>query len=1166
MPKTSKKLRRVDGSEGHRATPARSPRTKSETPAKESKVKPLQMPDSKPRPAVKDLTKYQTNRAPAVKSRPRSRSKPFASREASSHSTAATSQPLGLARAKASNSSQDAGQMKTPKVTTGGTPIRAKISAAATQSSERITQGGRRDPYLVPSDSEDDLPGPKPTSVPTRRESSASGRARPSDRAPKKRGSVLPSTPTYAATTPSPPTISSKDVHVSSASRHPQPRIATQLPPDAEVILIDSSSSNETPSHFITSAGHSEVRRRSNISSPVPNRTPSDSIAISVNDRSSNTGITFPAVSSRLRSATSGKPAPSQRSPSGILPRTQATLLTVASSQSDGEGASAEISTPVRPSVKVVEKRSSHSVNGHLNIIDEKTGEANREVSDGKSLKSPREVLPGRPKRELRKTKLEKYQGKDKLCGVPKPSSSSRAAIGSEKKNTKVKFEEDVQDEPMLESSFKESKHSDDEYQPSSTNEEQSSEDSGTDRSLSQPSQAGGLTHSAKSMKSSQSSPGRTLRNGPCPKPGTSLTPISKPRPKLREHVTKSLVKSEFRQGHSKHVHDGFSKASTSNESGDEDIRPAKSERRRRLRWDPLSWMDKYGAMFVPDLEGGTGRIWLADGPFKGWIYDGPGAGGYIPGCKAPDEDILAEAEKTAVPRMLQTWTDSEDDGSSDVKALCEDKIAAGLSFLDIHQDSSMTTNLECLATNPKGDLCGPVPLPGTSLETSRKTRLLPEAEDKATEREERRKRTKQYVLANISGKEINSQQMTDFSTSTSSKVSGSLSADPASAATPKHTPTPLSAASETTSALIAQQLIDDCAPPSNQELAELMSSSPAIRRVRGSSPAQKVHEQDGYVDDHISCSSSEPSAGIPARIPPKTLSLPQATRRSRYAPFRLEHSGALHVLNGVAERRTTRPLIDCSPSEVKTGQGDHGVEQVGADTESESLIPFKGTPIKTNIMVVLPFFPAGKRAEYEIVSPAEEPDSLFTATPKTFKEINKATEEMDLKSNDSNAEETLQYPATSSPPRSFDKSEPAAMESGEGVLYELQAAPSEVVATITAQKWRTKSGEKQKPTVKEGRIGEKRKRKTFTSDVSVTDAARVSKKKKTNDGQSPQKKLSRHQKKRHHKLLRKQHNKDNPSLHRAGENTEGLVKGNVGTQSTVTPPNTSRPTSVETK
>ncbi|KAI1134045.1 hypothetical protein F5Y05DRAFT_399922 [Hypoxylon sp. FL0543] len=861
--------------------------------------------------------------------------------------------------------------------------------------------------------------------------------------------------------------------------------------------------------------------------------------------RSGNKVATSSAVSSRLRSTMSEGPALSQPTQSGVRERADATPVTGPSFQSDGDGELGEISTPGRPSLKAVGKRSSHSVNSHLNIVGEKTSDANGVASNREHIKRPREIVSDRPKRGLQTTKSGEPKRKDELSGIPRASSPSRAAISSRKKNAKVRFEEDgdVESEPALKPPFKESECSDEEYRPSSTNEEQSSGDASVDELFSQRLPAEVLSQSAKDLEPSQSSPDRTLRSSSCPRPETSITPVSKPKPQLGEHATRSPVESKVGLGRSKHAHNALSKTSSSNEDGDRKTEPTQPE--RAPRWDPRSWMEKYGASFVFDIEGGTGRMWLADGPFEGWIYDGPGAGSYIPGRSAPDEDTLIEAEKVAVPRMVQSWSDSEDEASLNGETICEAEVGAGPLTSSIHQGPSTTTNLERLATISKEKSRSPVPYRSTSPGTSRKAGLLHQAKDKATERAERMNRTKQYVLAGISGKGINSQLATDFSTSTSSKVSGSLLSTLASAATPKHALTSPSAASETTSALITRQLIDDCAPPSNQELAELMSSSPAFRRARGSSPAQNVNGQDGYVDDDVSSSSSEPSSGIPARISPtKTPPPPPAPPSGR---------------------RTPRPLFDRSPSIAKPRRPDLGLEQSGANIRSRSRVPLKGTPINTNIFVELPALTAEERAEYAVVSPAEEIDS---ATPKSFREINEATEETGVESNDSDAEETLQSPAASSLPKGLRKSEPAAPEPGEEVPPELQPASSGMVATAattthtTVQKRHTESEKEQRPT-SEGRVGETRKRDALSSDVSVTDPMHVNKKQKTDDGQKPSKRLRSHQRRRRRRRELKQRNKDNMPQGPKDKDTNGLVEGNVGSQPTVTPtaprPNTPR-------
>ncbi|KAI0104043.1 hypothetical protein F4776DRAFT_483973 [Hypoxylon sp. NC0597] len=1094
MPSTSKRLGRLDSSKGHHTTSALSPLARSEAPMKESDAKPLQTPDTKPKPAIKDLTKRrsyytpaakssprsqskpaikdltkrQSNRAPAVKLSPRSRSKSVASPAVNGQSPAATSQPPGLTGGKASNSSQSDGQLKPSKVLSGGTPIRVTKSAVTTNNHERIAQGGRTDPYHIPSDSEDASLGHRPTSIPGGRESSALKRVKASNAVPKTHRSVPPSTPVRAAVEPSAPIIPTQDAHIPGPSRRSQPRAAVQIPSDVEIISIDSSS-NDTSGHRIASNGHSKAKRRSDIGNPALTQTPSHSMVIPAGDHSSNSGIASSAVSSRLRSATAHDLSSPHHTTLPMIPAEFSSASAVGASSRVGEE-SDKISTPVRPSVRAIGKRSSHSVNSHLNIVDEKTRDADRVVPDRSSIKCSSETPTSHPKREPRQTKSKTSRGKNTSGVVPQFTSSSGANISGGKKATKVRFKEDLEDEFIPEPSFKRSKYSDGEYRPSSTNEEQSSEDSDNDELLSDDSQARALLHSAESLDSSQLSPGRILRSGSYPKPTTSNSPINKPRPKLQEQVTKSSVKSKFGRG-SKRSRDVVSGVLSLNESRDEEkgkqaglnvarqasldlvpnglhdreepVASQQTKPERIPKWNPRSWMQTYQTTFMPTNRDGVG--WVADGPFKGWIVDGPGAGGYIAGCHAPDYDTLIEAEKTAIPKPPPNYISSDDDLSSNAEASCEDEVSTEPSTADIHRTPMM-------------------------IESSRKTRSPIEAKDRVMERAERMKRTKH------------------------SKVSGSFPANFASPATPRHTQSPPSAVSETTSTLITQQLIDDCAPPSNQELAELMSSSPAIRRVLGSSPAQKVDDRAESVDDHMSSSSSESSSGIPAHIPTKTQSPPLTLPQTRSAPF--------------------RPLNDYSPSTAKPSKRDHSAKRVGADVKSKPPISSMAAPIKTNIVVELPFLTPEKRAEYKVVSPVEETDSVFAATPRSFKEINKATEGMDMGFNDSDAEETLQSPATPSLSKSLGKLEPSARKPRERGSHDLQPAPSEVTRSVTAQKRYAKSGEKQKPATGEGRTVQTRKRKASTSDVSVTDTTPASKKQKTNnDDQIRRKKRKNHRK-----------------------------------------------------
>ncbi|OTA55408.1 hypothetical protein K449DRAFT_388065 [Hypoxylon sp. EC38] len=173
----------------------------------------------------------------------------------------------------------------------------------------------------------------------------------------------------------------------------------------------------------------------------------------------------------------------------------------------------------------------------------------------------------------------------------------------------------------------------------------------------------------------------------------------------------------------------------------------------------------------------------------------------------------------------------------------------------------------------------------------------------------------------------------------------------------------------------------------------------------------------------------------------------------------------------------------------------------------------------------------------------------------------------MDIGSNDSDAEETLQSPAISSLSKSLGKLEPSAREPREQGFQDLQPAPSGGTTTsITAQKRHTKSKEKQKPPVKEDRTVQTRKRKASTSDAPVTDITPNSKKRKTNDDQSRKKKRRTHrERKRRRNALRRQQNQNNLTQPQAGDDSNGPAEGNVGWNSTVTSPIASRPTTAKT-
>ncbi|KAI0880295.1 uncharacterized protein GGS22DRAFT_175264 [Annulohypoxylon maeteangense] len=778
----------------------------------------------------------------------------------------------------------------------------------------------------------------------------------------------------------------------------------------------------------------------------------------------------------------------------------------------------------------------------------------------------------------------------------------------------KVRFEKKVVDKPIPESFFREPKYSDDEYQPSG-HEELSSEDRDSNNPSFQGSTAISTPSPAEDRKSSRPSPGRTLRSGSRPKLPISFTPMNKLVPKAQEwELSPKLPNrpSRFGQGYSKRVRDAFSDTSSScksegdpneqvhtntelqskqdseNDSEDSVITELIHSTKER-QWSPRAWMERYETEFMP---GRDGSVWFATGPFKGWILDGPRAGGYISGCKEPDDETIAKAEKTAELRWNQRWVDSECEDVSDAEGSNNEAINIGRVTPSNHEDATSTDIQQPLIRASKGKSSHKSSLPSTLRNILGKTSPRVKINDKAVEWAERTERTKQYVLAGGSSDNIYPQQKSSPCKPISSRTRGKFPTHLALTTAPQSAPSPPSAESETTSTLITQQLINDCAPPSNQELAELMSSSPAIRRANTSSQVHKVCEP-------AESSSSESSSGIPARISPKPPARALEVPRTQVASFGPEHVNAAHILGGIAGRRTTRSLTTTFPPTIESNKIADGVERLSTDSKPDPSSQYGKDSSKTNIVVEVPGLSTKEQREYEVVS--STPDIRSTLSPKSFKEINEATSGTDIESNDPDAEKTLDYVLRQSPrwlTNITEANEPSNMNafrlsstliatpSTQGFLgdtakptvqgsdnnemsEELHPRASKTVAPAPISNTSTTSEKGGNIVGGSSEVKKRRKRKASAPDASLADESHPDKMPKI-DGQSRAKteRLTYRQRKRRQRRLRQKQRKYDREQQPV-DNEVGKVVGkgvNRSSQSTMTPPASSRPTSSEAK
>ncbi|KAI2613475.1 uncharacterized protein GGS25DRAFT_467315 [Hypoxylon fragiforme] len=794
-------------------------------------------------------------------------------------------------------------------------------------------------------------------------------------------------------------------------------------------------------------------------------------------------------------------------------------------------------STPPYPSAKAIGKRSSHSINGHLNIVDIKTRDGTQvlsnipstdEKSKGRVYEQLREKphkdgdgqLSPTPSKEINKSNIisiasgnpqvrlddyaysrrrsdvgklmrhgqpnlsspglrssssssDRISGTDKTCDVvaqrgitesvrgissqnpfhldgrpgdislPRSQNSKaidrqnsitpKAAIEDVKKTTKIKFAKKRRERDIPDAFFKEPQYSDDEYRPLSSNGETSNSDSGEDSSLSRRSLLAASSRGVMHAQPAQAGPNPRPRNGLRPKPTNPFTPINKSDPKAKEPESASKLSMKLGRAYPKHVRDIFSDGYSSAECDDDDDDTKKQKQRarnidldnqqdsagivaeqpvagfeRKPWWEPLKWIKRYETDFVSDS---TGRLWLADGPYKGWIWAGPGAGCYIPNCHAPDDAMLAKAEETAIrnPTYASSYFESESEehssseledseGHDTVKGAGSDKLAIERPISSTHQNRVVM------------------------------------------EKEARMRRTEQYVLnssSSVREEELNATQDLD---STCSTTRDKLPSTFAPTTPLKRTPSPPSAVSETTSILITRQLMNDCAPPSNQELAELMSSSPMKHFAKDSSPIRKCSKKAAG-NSHMSSnsSSSESSSGIPAWVGPKRSPQPVVTSRKQDTPSLRSESSAMYIMNGIAERRTTRrlqayqsPVVESSQSsQIASQELPTSLEDSQIKTAKRKLKEPKGrranrvepswkdngvtATMPTHVEVMLPRMATEERAEYAAISPVEEDDKFSTPSPKSFKEINKSTSRDGVQFSDSDIEE-LNYVLRQSP------------------------------------------------------------------------------------------------------------------------------------------------------
>lgn len=583
----------------------------------------------------------------------------------------------------------------------------------------------------------------------------------------------------------------------------------------------------------------------------------------------------------------------------------------------------------------------------------------------------------------------------------------------------------------------------------------------------------------------------------------SAVTPINTLKSEVQNEKPMQAT-SRFHRGYPKRFREKFSDASDSDDSEDEassdDDTTTQSTKvlTRNPWWNPMGWIMRYQTTF------GSQSGEIADGPFKGYIPFGPRAGTYLPSYGPPSDKKLAEAEKTAV--LKDAWSDCTPGDSTAVSSDVDDDVSESedTDGEDVEDNSIPKKNESDEGVSTGSSLEGlvdsrhlAVPDRGHGVVQSRSGRpieipssqtpdlsITSTSEDKdvedvssllrniAAERAERLDRTTQYILTGNRTQErpsSNTHVLSDASDSTSQKLPSNL----APATTPAVNSSTPSGVSETTSIQIAQQLTQDSqltqdnAPPSNQELGILLSSSPSrASNPRKATPAKAKAKAKARIprvfagpdhDDAFTTSSTEPSAGIPARLPPKTpprkqRSVPSTPEVVAASPQLEHHSpSADFILNGIAHRRSTRlmsvssairpnysfaglesssniPAPDQSPSKSPS----RPAREVLVTSKNDEVLPSKdgkdeapSSHAAAGISIELPTMTTEKQAEYETVSAAvstpasPEQDLIDDPHPlKSFEAINKVSAGADVSTPEPRdaSEEALEYVLRESP------------------------------------------------------------------------------------------------------------------------------------------------------
>ncbi|KAI1638489.1 hypothetical protein F4809DRAFT_639583 [Biscogniauxia mediterranea] len=426
---------------------------------------------------------------------------------------------------------------------------------------------------------------------------------------------------------------------------------------------------------------------------------------------------------------------------------------------------------------------------------------------------------------------------------------------------------------------------------------------------------------------------------------------------------------------------------------------PSSPEVERKPWWNPWDWVRRYGGTEF-EINGPT--VWFSDGPFKGYIINGPREGGYMPGYEAPSDAVLAQAEKTAVRKetMVELWEisseSSDDSGDSEHS---EPTVEAGF----ITGESSL-------------DERKPVPLPPTAAQDDHwdnSEGSLEEQTPQALERKTRTERTQLYVTTVGNPIQIVSSENTDGSASSknSNNASSTLPGNLAPASTPKRDSPLLSTNSESTSVLITRQLtIQSSPPPSNQELAVLVGSSPAPQPLEIPDSQNQLSDDDSEQDQ----SGDEPSDSASTHTAPNHAKerIYDTPRRSEATEKRMVKSMTLPL----PSTRSKGPMSDTETTNSKAMFKEPPRTPAALDTlkpKPTSLAPSSENKV-TDIVVELPAMTPDQQSQYvPLYSSSLDPFYI----PKSFDELNGITvgASKSTQNSDSN-EEALAFTLRESP------------------------------------------------------------------------------------------------------------------------------------------------------